>query len=128
MLDASDYILVMLWLITLGGAESSPAEEGIVYILRFDRPLGNPEKKYGTAQWYIGWCKAGGLKRRLKQHREGKGARLTAAAAQKGISFELIVCYPGTRADERRAKNYKNARAFVEHRSWERKPRGPIPF
>jgi hypothetical protein len=40
----------------------------------------------------------------------------------------LLVCYAGTRADERRAKNYKNARLFVQNRSWERKQRGPIPF
>lgn len=104
------------------------AEIGIVYFLRFDRPLGNPEKTHGTAQWYIGWCKAGGLERRLNQHREGKGARITAAAVEKGISFELVVCYSGTRADERRAKNYKNAREYVQNRTWERPPRGGIPF
>lgn len=104
------------------------AEVGIVYIIRFDKPLGNPAKKHGTAQWYIGWCKAGCLERRLNQHRKGTGAKLTAAAAEKKIGFELVVCYPGTRADERRAKNYKNARVFVENRVWEKRPRGAIPF
>jgi predicted GIY-YIG superfamily endonuclease len=104
------------------------AEIGTVYIIRFDSPLGNPAKAHGTAQYYIGWCKAGGLERRLNQHRAGLGAKLTAAAAEKEIGFELLVCYAGTRADERRAKNYKNARLFVQNRSWERKQRGPIPF
>ena len=39
------------------------AEIGTVYIIRFDSPLGNPDKKHGTAQFYIGWCKAGCLER-----------------------------------------------------------------
>lgn len=108
---------------------AAPAhEEGIVYILRFDTPIGNPAKAHGTAQWYIGWCKAGGLENRLKLHRAGLGARLTAAAAEQGIGFELIVCFMGTRLEERRLKNQKNARLVVERRAWERKQRGPIPF
>ena len=103
-------------------------ECGLVYILRFDAPLGNPGKKHGTAQFYIGWCKLGGLNRRLNEHKQGRGARLTAVAAERAIGFELLACFSGTRADERRAKQYKNARLFVERRAWERKPRVCIPF
>lgn len=108
---------------------AAPAhEEGIVYILRFAAPIGNPAKKHGTAQFYIGWCHAGGLEKRLAAHRLGNGARLTAAAAKQGIAFELVVCFMGTRLEERRLKNIKNARLVLERRSWERKQRGPIPF
>lgn len=101
---------------------------GVVYILRYDTPIGNPEKKRGMAQYYVGWCGLGCIKRRLREHRQGKGAKLTRAFAQLGIGFELVVCFSGTRADERRVKNYKNTRLFVEREGWLKRIPAKIPF
>jgi predicted GIY-YIG superfamily endonuclease len=103
--------------------------DGIVYILRFHQPLGNPNKKHGTAQYYVGWA-AGPkqLKRRLRQHKQGLGAKLTQAASKLKIGFELVCCWSGTRHEERRVKNYKNTRLFVERELWFPRPRGRIPF
>lgn len=105
------------------------AAPGIVYILRFKQPIGNPDKKHGMAQYYVGWA-AGpkALKRRLQAHRLGYGARITRAFAQQGIPFELIVCFPGTLDDERWVKNYKNTRQFVERESWRRRWNQPVLF
>lgn len=95
-------------------------EPGWVYILRFERPLGNPDKRKGQAQYYVGWCGAGGLERRLGQHRMGYGAAITRAAKERGIGFVLVLCFPGTRRDERKVKNYHNTPKYLERRVWER--------
>lgn len=86
----------------------------MIYILKFERPLGNPAKKHGTAQFYVGYCDDGKLERRLKAHRTGRGAAITRAASQQGISFEVVLTLPGDRNTERAIKNQKNTRKFVE--------------
>jgi predicted GIY-YIG superfamily endonuclease len=92
---------------------------GVIYILRFERPLGNPHKRKGLAQFYIGWCELGRINKRLREHRQGRGAKITQAFAKEKIGFELVVCFSGTRDDERRVKRYGNTRLFVERRGWE---------
>lgn len=101
---------------------------GVVYILKFHEALGNPDKPKGRAQFYVGWCELGGLKRRLRQHRKGQGAAITRAFALRGIGFELVVSFAGTRSDERRVKRYGNTRLFVQRKVWERQKHQAIPF
>lgn len=87
---------------------------GTVYILRFHVPLGNPAKKHGTACHYVGWCAEGRLEERLEEHRQGVGAAITRALAERKIGFDLVASFPGTRTDERKVKNYKNTRLYLE--------------
>ena len=42
---------------------------GIVYLLHFDRKIGNQASKYGTAQHYTGWTSD--LDERLAEHAAG---------------------------------------------------------
>jgi predicted GIY-YIG superfamily endonuclease len=85
----------------------------MIYILRFERPLGNPRNPRGMAQYYIGWCEEGKLDRRLAAHRAGRGAVITRAAVREGIRFDVIFTMPGSRKDERRLKNQKNTPRLV---------------
>lgn len=80
--------------------------DGIIYILRF-------EPRFWHAQYYVGWCNPRGLWNRLKQHRTGKGAHITAAAVSQGHRLVLVADFPGTRDDERAIKNRKNTPEFV---------------
>jgi hypothetical protein len=73
-------------------------EIGIVYLVCFQRPLAH-------ARHYKGWCKVGGLDRRMSEHLRGKsGASIMEAVAKAGIGFDLVVTWDGTRDDERRLK------------------------
>lgn len=83
------------------------AEDGILYILKFNPP-------FHHAKYYVGWCYPGGLYRRLQAHRTGQGAHITRAAVEAGRKLELIWDCPGTRDDERWIKNQKNTPDFVE--------------
>lgn len=73
--------------------------DGIVYVLHFDQPI-SPNH---TAQHYIGY--ADNLSGRISHHRNGTGARLTQVARERGIGFEVVAVYSGTRDFERRLKN-----------------------
>ncbi len=84
---------------------------GLIYILRFDRPLGG---QHHQAQHYIGYCKAGRLDQRLQQHATGQGAAITRALVERGIGFELVASFPGNRQLERRLKNQKNTGRIIE--------------
>lgn len=85
-----------------------------IYILKFDRPIGNPDKKYGTASYYIGYCADTRIAERFAEHKAGRGAALTRAAVQQGIGFQIVVTMPGDRAKERQLKRQKNTRRIVE--------------
>jgi hypothetical protein len=76
---------------------------GLIYLLHFDRPISAAH----SCQHYIGWCLD--ITARLGMHRAGKGARLTQIAVERGISFEVVRTWPGTRALERQLKNRKEA-------------------
>lgn len=88
--------------------------EGTVYILEFSQPIGNLQNPLGQARYYVGWCKAGEEDRRLKEHRTGQGASITAAVASRGIAINLVYTMPGTRHDERKIKNQGNTPKLVQ--------------
>jgi hypothetical protein len=77
---------------------------GHVYLLHFDQKLGH-------AQHYIGFAEHGGLFRRLAQHESGNGkaSPLIRALIRDGGSFTLARSWIGTRNDERKLKNRRNA-------------------
>lgn len=82
-----------------------------VYLLHLDKPLGNPEKAHGQAQHYIGYCR-GSVEDRIAKHRNGNGAKLTAAAAENGIEMIVVRTWSGGRDFERHLKAQKNAKRF----------------
>ncbi|GAA1683217.1 hypothetical protein GCM10009733_094670 [Nonomuraea maheshkhaliensis] len=69
---------------------------GTVYLLHFQRP-------YKHARHYIGWT-PGDLNRRLRQHRNGTGARLLAVITAEGIDFAVARTWTGGRNLERSLK------------------------
>lgn len=83
-------------------------EQGYVYVLRFEKPLGSAKHQ---AQTYIGWAKDVDL--RISQHRAGQGAAITRAAAQQGIHMEPIIILRGTRSLERQLKNMKSSTRVI---------------
>jgi|GEM_PF-1261215 predicted GIY-YIG superfamily endonuclease len=80
----------------------------MIYLLHFDRPI-CPSR---PTQHYLGWCPDDGIDDRLWAHRQGKGARLTAVAKEKGIRFTLAELIPGDRTKERQLKQLRNYPRF----------------
>jgi hypothetical protein len=76
----------------------------MVYLLHFAAPLGNERKQ---AQHYIGTAENVGA--RLALHRGGRGAKITAAAAERGIAFDVVRVWVGGRDVERWLKRRKEA-------------------
>lgn len=73
---------------------------GTVYLIHLDRPLAH-------ARHYIGWAHGGieAVARRLDRHRVGRGSRLLAACAKKGIGFDVVKTWSGVdRHFERKLK------------------------
>ena len=58
-----------------------------VYLLHFDKPLGDLDNPRGQARHYIGT--AHDVETRLRQHRKGYGARITQVLWERGIDFKL---------------------------------------
>jgi len=85
-----------------------------VYILEFGQVIGSPTNPKGKAKFYVGWCKDGEVERRLQEHRNGAGAKITRYCANEGITITLIAVLPGTRKTERQIKNRKNTPRLVE--------------
>ena len=73
---------------------------GTVYLLCFSKP-------YKHARHYLGFTHD--LQSRLSVHNKGQGARLVQVVIEAGITFQLARTWSGTRKDERRLKNRKNA-------------------
>jgi putative endonuclease len=96
---------------------SAPAgvEEGTVYLLCFNEPIGNPDTPHGTARHYVGWTS--NLEVRIAAHtanlypQEGSGwvARIVAHVQRQGIGFELVRTWPGGYTLEKQIKSWKNA-------------------
>ena len=86
----------------------------MIYILQFERILGNRMNSRGQARYYVGYCRDGRLAQRLEEHRAGGGAAITRAAVARGIEFKLVATLTGGRATEHRIKRYKNTPAFVQ--------------
>lgn len=86
----------------------------MIYIVELSRPIGNPKKRHGTAQYYVGYCEEHRLTERMFEHQSGRGAAMLRAAVRKGIQLSVVMTIPGaTREDERKLKNQKNAPRIV---------------
>ena len=82
-----------------------------VYLLHFERKIGNPDKSHGMAQHYIGYA-SNGLHRRLAEHLNGNGSKIMTFCHAQGIGFCLARTWPdGTRALEKQIKRWKDAPA-----------------
>ena len=81
----------------------------MVYLIHFSEPY--PRGNRTPIQHYLGFARdAQTFPRRLEHHRRGTGARLMAAVARAGLTFEVARTWDsGTRTDERKLKNRKNA-------------------
>ncbi|MCA0453397.1 MAG: endonuclease [Chloroflexi bacterium] len=77
----------------------------MIYIIQFERPLGNDRH---SARYYIGWCEDGKSHERLKAHQRGNGAAITRAANALGIKYHIICTLEGDRNTERLLKRMKN--------------------
>jgi hypothetical protein len=102
------------WLLyTLELIERARGPVGIVYLLHFDRPIGDTGNPRGYAQHYTGWTLD--LSDRLATHAAGAGpsdggARLMQAVFQAGIGFQLARVWEGDRGLERTLKQRGAAR------------------
>lgn len=86
---------------------------GYLYILCFDRPVGNPENRRAQASHYLGW--ASDVQARVAQHKAGRGQALTVAAVEKGIGWTVYYRI-GTPALERWLKaHHKNTPQLCPH-------------
>lgn len=90
-----------------------------VYLLHFEQPIGKPDDRAARGlpprqrpyqahcRHYLGSTPARRLQERLHEHRTGRGARLTAVAAELGIGFVLARTWRGGRKLERQLKDQK---------------------
>lgn len=78
-----------------------------VYLLHFERPIGNPGSPRGQAQHYIGWAED--LEARLAEHASGQGARITAYLAAAGIEWQCVRTWEGDWHLEKQLKHRKEA-------------------
>jgi predicted GIY-YIG superfamily endonuclease len=78
----------------------------VVYLVHLETRLGSSHPN-GSAGHYLGTTVD--LDRRLAMHREGKGARILAAANQRSIGYNVVRTWPGGHELERRLKRQRNA-------------------
>jgi len=78
-----------------------------VYLIHFDKPVGDADNPRGQAQHYLGYTDD--LDARLEQHRAGNGARLLEVLRERGIGWRLVRTWSGDRRLERKLKNQKNS-------------------
>ncbi len=77
-----------------------------VYLLCFDRPLAH-------ARHYLGFTESDDPTARIEHHRKGTGAKLCAAASERGIELRLVRVWVGaTRKEERRIKDQHQAARY----------------
>lgn len=60
----------------------------MIYLIHFTVPVGH-------ARHYLGWTEDHLLPHRLRQHRRGKGSRLTQVALERGSELLLVRLWPG---------------------------------
>jgi hypothetical protein len=75
---------------------------GIIYLIHFDRAIGDLANPRGFASHYTGWTLD--LPARLVDHAQGRGARLMQVVGEQGIGWQLARIWTGTRARERSLK------------------------
>jgi predicted GIY-YIG superfamily endonuclease len=86
-----------------------------VYVLHFDAPI-CPTRYYvdehgvghgHTTQHYVGWSR--NVAERIDAHRNGRGARLTQVARERGIGFTVVRVFEDVpQSFERELKRQKN--------------------
>lgn len=82
----------------------------MIYLLHFERAIGDLENARGQAQHYVGWADDVGA--RLAAHRAGRGAAITAYLVDPGIGWRLVRLWLGGRDLERRIKRRKEGPAL----------------
>lgn len=80
---------------------------GTVYLIHFDKPLGDLANIRGQAQHYLGYTDD--LEARLERHREGNGSAIMAAVVKSGITWHVVRTWEGDRTLERKLKQRKNS-------------------
>jgi hypothetical protein len=75
---------------------------GVIYLIHFDRPIGDLRNPRGFASHYTGWTLD--LPARLVDHAQGRGARLMEVVGELGIGWQLARIWTGTRTRERSLK------------------------
>jgi putative endonuclease len=75
------------------------------YLLCFTNPIGNPNSRHGQACHYLGFT-TGTLTKRLQQHKDGNGSKITkAAVCQYNRELKLVYYWRnGSRDLERELK------------------------
>ena len=81
---------------------------GTIYLIHFDRPIGDVANPRGFASHYTGWTLD--LPARLVEHAAGRGARIVAVVGELGIGWQLARTWRGPRALERSLKQRGAAR------------------
>jgi predicted GIY-YIG superfamily endonuclease len=76
------------------------------YLIHLDQRLGSDHPK-GSAGHYLGTSQD--VDQRLATHREGRGARILAAANERGIAYDVVRTWEGGRDKERQLKRQHNA-------------------
>jgi hypothetical protein len=90
-------------------AKTKTGVPGRVYLVCMSRPV----CAHRPARHYLGWTHAGRAPEdRLAEHRAGRGARILAAAAARGIGLAVVRTWDGDRNLERKLKNQKNAKVL----------------
>lgn len=89
---------------------ASKKQVGTIYLIHFNEKIGPKGNPRSTAQHYIGWTSD--LDKRLVRHQAGQGSSIMRFVEQSGISWQLVQTWQGTRDDERRLKNQKNAARY----------------
>lgn len=77
----------------------------MVYIIHF-------KNKLHHAQHYVGYVWGDDFTKRIKQHRNGTGAKILKACNERGIQYRVVVACGGGRDLERWIKNQKNTAQF----------------
>ncbi len=88
----------------------------ILYLLHLEAPIGNPEKKHGQAQHYLGITDD--LEQRMERHLEGRGNGIIRKAVEEGIPVKLARTWKGmkvSRAAERHLKNQHHNKRFCPY-------------
>ena len=74
----------------------------MIYLLHFERAIGDVANPHGQAQHYIGY--ADDVCARLAEHEAGRGAAITADLVSEDIGWSLVRLWLGDRSEERRIK------------------------
>lgn len=94
-------------------------ENGYVYIIELDRPIGNSKK---SARFYVG-CTYD-LLRRFSEHKSGQGSAMLRYCNQAGIGYKIVHVEKGYRERELVIKGKKNAAKYLASRPKQTRPYG----